>query len=40
MAKDNNIKKQKKSPSDNKGNSQSMDTLQTTATNRNPNPKG
>lgn len=41
MAKDNNIKKQKqtKAPSDNKGNSQSMNTLQTTASHKNPNPQ-
>lgn len=31
--------KQNKPPSGNKGNSQGMNTLQTTATDKNPNPK-
>lgn len=32
------FQKQNRSPSDNKGNSQSMKTLQTTATDENPDP--
>lgn len=41
MAKNNNAKskKENKSPSSNKGNSQSMKTLQTTASHKNPDPK-
>jgi len=31
--------KQNKAPSNNKGNSQSMNTLQTTASHKNPDPK-
>lgn len=40
MSNNKNIaKKQNKPPSNNKGNSQGMNTLQTTATDKNPNPK-